>query len=79
MRGAPPMNQPEPKCTTEGNTMVCDLSFSSTVTGFQMNGTVRERSSGKTGSIRTTCDFDLRLEGSMRVSGQSTESVHGLR
>lgn len=74
MKGSPPMQQPEPKCTTEGDTTACNISFASTVTGFEMNGTVRDRSSGKSGSIRTTCDFDLRLQGSMRMSGQSVES-----
>lgn len=74
MKGSPPMQQPEPKCTTEGETTACDISFSAAVTGFEMNGTVRDRSSGKSGSMRTTCDFDLRLQGSMRVSQQSVES-----
>jgi hypothetical protein len=74
IKGSPPMEQPQPKCTTEGTTTACDISFSAAVTGFEMNGTVRERSSGKSGSMRTTCDFDLRLQGSMRMSAESVES-----
>lgn len=74
MKGSPPMEQPQPKCTTEGDTTACNISFEATVNGFEMQGTVRERSSGKSGSIRTVCDFDLRMQGSMRVSSQSVES-----
>jgi hypothetical protein len=76
LSGAPPLDQPQPECTGQYPELSCTVSFSTAVNGFQISGTVKERSTGRTGSIKTTCDFDLQFQGSLQISGSSVQSSH---
>ncbi|MEX2212287.1 MAG: hypothetical protein WD689_11060 [Gaiellaceae bacterium] len=76
LSGAPPLDQPQPECTGQYPELSCSVSFSTAVNGFHINGSVKERSTGRTGSITTTCDFDLQFQASLQISGSSIQSSH---
>lgn len=61
LQGGPqPEIAPTPQCTTAADgTMTCTAAGSYTSSAKHMTGTVRERSSGRSGAIETTCDFSM--------------------
>lgn len=67
LKGGPEMQAPQPSCTQdEAGVMTCSSSYDYTATGQRMQGTVTERTTGLSGTIDVTCDWDIRQRQSFR-------------
>lgn len=77
MSGGPPMEQrSSPSCRDEGSgVMVCTSSFSHSLSGVAMSGTVTARAEGLSGSISTTCDMSMSQSMTMRIANGSVSIV----
>ncbi len=77
MSGGPPMEQRgSPSCRDEGGgVMVCTSSFSHSLSGVAMSGTVTARAEGLSGSISTTCDMSMSQSMTMRIANGSVSIV----
>ncbi len=80
INGRPPTpgSAPSPHCTTSGTTENCTFDFDAAQAGVSLDGTVNDSASGLSGTIQTTCDFDMHGHGDMHLeSGSSSITVNG--
>lgn len=64
----------EPTCSDDGaGTQTCSLAFDFAESGKAMSGTVRSKSKGLSGSIKTTCDMDMHVRQSFRFGAAGGE------